>query len=153
MIEIKLNPSQISIKDKSKSKKSLLEKASQILSDSSKISSKIIFDKLYEREKLGSTSVGNGVAIPHARIDGLEHSFLAILVLEEAVDFVNFDDFDVDIIFCLIVPSKDNNNHLELLAAISDKLDKNDIRQLIRKSDTESDIMDCVKSDEINYIK
>ena len=129
MISIKISRAQIILKDTSKSKKSVLERSAQILSDASGIDTKIIFNKLYEREKLGSTSVGNGVAIPHARIDGIKYPFLAVIVLEESVDFVNFDDFDVDIIFCLIVPSDGHNNHLELLAALSEKLDKNEIRQ------------------------
>ncbi len=152
MISIKISQAQIILKDTSKSKKSVLERSAQILSDASGIDTKIIFNKLYEREKLGSTSVGNGVAIPHARIDGIKYPFLAVIVLEESVDFVNFDDFDVDIIFCLIVPNDGHNNHLELLAALSEKLDKNEIRQQIRKTKDESDIIKYIKSNQLNYI-
>ena len=73
MINIKLDDSQISINDNCRSKKSILERLSLLLSKSSGISTDDIFAGLYEREKLGSTSVGNGVAIPHARIKGINH--------------------------------------------------------------------------------
>ena len=68
MIHIKLDDSHISINDNCSSKKSILDKLSQLLSKSSGINVNEIFTGLYEREKLGSTSVGNGVALPHARI-------------------------------------------------------------------------------------
>ena len=78
MINIKLENSQVSINDDCKSKKSILERLSLLLSKSSGIRTDEIFSGLYEREKLGSTSVGNGVAIPHARIKGINLSLIHI---------------------------------------------------------------------------
>ncbi len=134
MINIKLDDSHISINDDSKSKKSILEKASVILSTTTGINKDILFKKLYEREKLGSTSVGNGVALPHARVEGIEHPFISVVILENAIDFDNVDDLDVDIVLCLIVPDKESDNHLELLASLSEVLDQISIRRTLRKA-------------------
>ena len=115
MLKIKFDNSHISINDDSKSKKSVLEKLASILSGTTGIDTDVIFNKLYEREKLGSTSVGNGVALPHARLEGINMPFISVVVLEEAIDFDNIDDFDVDIIVCLIVPYYQTEDHLTLL--------------------------------------
>ena len=104
MIKIKLEDSHISINDESKTKKSILEKISDILSKPSGIKSSVIFNKLYEREKLGSTSIGKGVAIPHARVKDIEYPFVSIIILDEPVDFDNIDDLDVNIV-CLLYTS------------------------------------------------
>tara|TARA_Y100000389_G_C17468592_1_gene528083 strand:- start:4388 stop:4846 length:459 start_codon:yes stop_codon:yes gene_type:complete len=152
MINIKLDDSHISINDNSKSKKSILEKLSEILSKSSGIDTDTIFTKLYDREKLGSTSVGNGVAIPHARIEGIDYPFISIVTLENAVDFDNIDDFDVDIILCIIVPNDDSDNHLQLLASLSEMLDQVDIRQKLRQSRNSEQILQCLKSNSLKFI-
>ena len=71
--------------------------------------------------KLGSTSIGKGVAIPHARLNNIEFPFLSVIILDEAVEFDNIDSLDVDIIVSLIVPEENFNNHLELLANFEHK--------------------------------
>ena len=124
MLNVKLDNSHVTINDDSRTKKSVLEKSASILSTSTGIDVDIIFNKLYEREKLGSTSVGNGVALPHARLKGIDIPFISVVVLEEAVDFDNIDDFDVDIIVCLIVPYEQTEDHLTLLSSLSQILDK-----------------------------
>ena len=106
MIKIKLEDSQVSVNDNCKTKKSILEKISELLSKPSGVNRNDIFTKLYEREKLGSTSVGKGVAIPHARVKNIEHPFLSIMILNEPVDFDNIDSLDVDIIASIIVPDE-----------------------------------------------
>ena len=152
MINIKLDDSHISINDDSKSKKSILEKASLILSNASGIDKDILFNKLYEREKLGSTSVGNGVALPHARIEGIDIPFVSIVILENAIDFDNIDDLDVDIVLCLIVPHDQSNNHLELLACLSEVLDQLSIRRTLRKSRNSEQIINCLRNKKLKFI-
>ena len=152
MINIKLDDSHISINDDSKSKKSILEKASLILSNTSGIDKDILFNKLYEREKLGSTSVGNGVALPHARIEGIDIPFVSIVILENAIDFDNIDDLDVDIVLCLIVPHDQSNNHLELLASLSEVLDQLSIRRTLRKSRNSEQIINCLRNEKLKFI-
>ena len=151
MINIKLDDSHISINDNSKSKKSILEKASIILSTTTGINKDILFKKLYEREKLGSTSVGNGVALPHARVEGIDHPFISVVILENAIDFDNVDDLDVDIVLCLIVPDKESDNHLELLASLSEVLDQISIRRTLRKARNSEQIINCLKTGKLKF--
>jgi PTS system nitrogen regulatory IIA component len=152
MLNIKFDNSHISINDDSKSKKSVLEKLASILSGTMGIDSDIIFNKLYEREKLGSTSVGNGVALPHARLEGINVPFISVVVLEEAIDFDNIDDFDVDIIVCLIVPYDQTEDHLTILASLSQILDNISSRKRIRDSKNSEQIITNLKSQNLNYI-
>tara|TARA_B100001113_G_scaffold188466_1_gene154365 strand:- start:12765 stop:13223 length:459 start_codon:yes stop_codon:yes gene_type:complete len=152
MINIKLDDSHISINDDSKSKKSILEKASLILSNSSGINKDILFNKLYEREKLGSTSVGNGVALPHARVEGIEFPFISVVVLENAIDFDNIDNLDVDIVLCLIVPHENSNNHIELLASLSEVLDQISIRRTLRQARNSEQIINCLRTGKLKFI-
>jgi PTS system nitrogen regulatory IIA component len=152
MLEIKFDNSHVSINDDSKSKKSVLEKLASILSGTTGIDADIIFNKLYEREKLGSTSVGNGVASPHARLDGINMPFISVVVLEEAIDFDNIDDFDVDIVVCLVVPLRQTEDHLTLLSSLSQILDNISNRKKIRDSRNSEQIIASFKSGDLNYI-
>ena len=111
-----------------------------------------IFKKLYEREKLGSTSIGKGVAIPHARIEDIEYPFLSIIILDEPVEFDNIDSLDVDIIVSIIVPEKNYNDHLELLACLSSKLDDPFVRKELRQARNSSQIIKNFQSDQLEYI-
>ena len=152
MLNIKFDNSHISINDDSKSKKSVLEKLASILSGTTGIDTDIIFNKLYEREKLGSTSVGNGVALPHARLEGINVPFISVVVLEEAIDFDNIDDFDVDIVVCLVVPLRQTEDHLTLLSSLSQILDNISNRKKIRDSRNSEQIIASFKSGDLNYI-
>ncbi len=152
MLKIKFDNSHISINDDSKSKKSVLEKLASILSGTTGIDSDTIFNKLYEREKLGSTSVGNGVALPHARLEGINMPFISVVVLEEAIDFDNIDDFDVDIIVCLIVPYDQTEDHLALLSSLSQILDNISNRKKIRDSRNSEQIIASLKSENLYYL-
>jgi PTS system nitrogen regulatory IIA component len=152
MINIKLDDSHISINDNCRSKKSILEKLSQLLSKSSGIHVNEIFTELYEREKLGSTSVGNGVALPHARIRGVEHPFVSIIILDDPIDFDNIDNLDVDIIVCLIVPYEETESHLALLSNLSEILDQISNRKKLRSARNSQQILACLESTELNFI-
>jgi len=152
MIKVKLDDSHVIINDNSKSKKIILEKASEIFYQSSGISKDVIFNKLYEREKLGSTSVGKGVAIPHARIENIDHPYISIILLNDAVEFDNIDDLNVDIIVSIIVPSKDFEEHLKLLSCISEKLDNQEIRKDLRHARNSRDILTILESNNLEFI-
>jgi len=152
MIKIKLDDSHVSVNDICKTKKSILEKISDLLSRSSGVSKDDIFKRLYEREKLGSTSIGKGVAIPHARIEDIEYPFLSIIILDDPVEFDNIDSLDVDIIVSIIVPEKNYNDHLELLACLSSKLDNSTVRKELRQARNSSQIIKNFQSDNLEYI-
>ncbi len=152
MIKIKLDDSHISINDDCKTKKSILEKVSELLCKPSGLDKNKIFEKLYEREKLGSTSLGKGVALPHARIGNIEHPYVSIIILDEAIDFDNVDNLDVDIILSLIVPEECSDDHIELLACLSEKLDDLVIRKNLRLARNSEQIIKYLKSDNLEFI-
>lgn len=99
-----------------------------------------IFDALFEREKLGSTAIGHGCALPHGRIEGLTKPQFATLTLAEPLDFDAPDGEPVDVILGLIVPSasasdtasKAAEQHLQLLATLASFLENEDNRTFLR---------------------
>ncbi|WP_417459478.1 PTS IIA-like nitrogen regulatory protein PtsN [Kordiimonas sp.] len=101
------------------SKKQTIQALSRKLADTLELDSRMVFDKLLERERLGSTGVGKGVAIPHARIDGLERITGLFARLANPIDFDSVDDVPVDIVFMLLAPTDAGADHLKALARIS----------------------------------
>jgi PTS system nitrogen regulatory IIA component len=78
-----------------------------------------IFDTLLERERLGSTGIGNGTAVPHGRVPGLQRIFGYFGRLERPIDFEAIDDQPVDLVFLLLTPDSAGADHLKALARIS----------------------------------
>jgi nitrogen PTS system EIIA component len=90
-----------------------------------------VIERLTERERLGSTGFGNGVAIPHGKVDGLDHVVGLFVQLAEPVDMKAIDDMPVDIIFCLLSPPDAGSEHLKALAQVSRWLrDRNFVAKL-----------------------
>jgi nitrogen PTS system EIIA component len=78
-----------------------------------------LFQRLWEREQLGSTAIGRGIAIPHCKLDGLAHVVLAVGLAPAGVDFGAADDQPVRLFFVVVSPSRSPAEHLQSLAAIS----------------------------------
>jgi nitrogen PTS system EIIA component len=78
-----------------------------------------IVDRLTERERLGSTGFGNAVAIPHGKIEGLDHIVGLFARLAQPIDFQSIDQLPVDIVFCLLSPPDAGADHLKALAQVS----------------------------------
>jgi PTS system nitrogen regulatory IIA component len=91
-----------------------------------------ILNAILQREALGSTGVGQGVAIPHARIAGLGHFFGLFTRLDHAVDFAAVDGQPVDLVFLLLMPAHAGKEHLAALAAISRRLRDRDLARRLR---------------------
>jgi len=83
------------------------------------IDAQTIFDVLWEREKLGTTGVGGGIAIPHGRIAGLENVKAIFAQLKAPIDFEAVDEKPVDLIFLLLAPTDAGADHLHALATVS----------------------------------
>ena len=114
-------------------KKHCLELLSELLARSSPgIEAEEIFAKLFERERLGSTGLGNGVAFPHCRFDGITGSNAAMLKLVEPVEFDSPDDQYVDLVFGLMVPEEVTEGHRGVIAEIAELLDDQDVRCRLR---------------------
>ena len=130
----------------SKSKKNVLELISEIASSISATDKDIVFEKLYEREKLGTTAFGNGIAIPHARIDDLSEAKIIILKLETAIDFNSSDGEKVDLIVSLLAPNNENEMHIKILSKIAEMLDDDFFREKIRSCSDKSEIKAVINS-------
>ena len=130
----------------SKSKKNVLELISKIASSVSATNQDIIFEKLYEREKLGTTAFGNGITIPYARIDLLSEAKIIILVLETAIDFDSSDGEKVDLIISLLAPNNENEIHIKILSKIAEMLDDKYYREKIRNCSNKSEIKSVINS-------
>ena len=93
-----------------------------------------VFDALLEREAAGSTGVGHGVAVPHARLAGMDRLHAVFVRLETPVDFDALDDKPVDLLFALFGPPEAGMEHLRALARVSRLLRQADLREQLRKA-------------------
>ena len=107
---------------------------SQVCEDASNLDSDTVFDSLLERERLGSTGVGNGVAIPHCRLPGCSQTIGLLLKLAQPVDFQAIDKQPVDLVFALLVPEDNPNDHLQTLKAIAERFTHDSFRNELRNA-------------------
>ncbi len=102
------------------SKKRLFGTLAQIISDDQpSLPQDLVFDQLIAREKLGSTGLGGGIAIPHCRVDNCSSAVGCLITLSEAIDFDAPDNQPVDLVFALLVPDGEHQQHLDTLAGIA----------------------------------
>jgi PTS system nitrogen regulatory IIA component len=118
------------------SKKRLLEYiAAGIAADNSEFNADELFNELLARERLGSTGIGYGVAIPHCRSSRCTNITGMLLKLEQTIDFEAIDDEPVDLIFALIVPAEAHDEHLKVLSALAKAFDDPDYRHSLRSAE------------------
>ena len=117
---------------KPSSKKHILEELSKLAEKELNISSRDILENLIKREKLGSTAVGNGIAIPHATEPSLDKPKGFLAILSNGLEFNANDDQPVDIIFLLLAPSNNGSEHLQALASVSRLLRNNELITKLR---------------------
>ncbi len=104
---------------KARSKKQALQELAAQASEITGIKTRTILDKLLDREKLGTTGVGQGIAIPHGKFEELDHVIGLFARLKQPVDFESIDDQPVDLIFVLLAPDPAGAAHLKALARVS----------------------------------
>ena len=110
----------------------------------SEISGEAIEEKLLEREELGSTGIGFGVAIPHARLKDLQSTRAAFVKTRDPVDFNAPDETSVDLIFALLVPEGSNEDYLRLLANLARFFSDADNRELLRNAGSAEEVLDVL---------
>lgn len=126
----------ISHKNAAVSKKRVLQNLATLLaSNTPENDANTIFKALFEREHLGSTGLGKGVALPHARLPHLKHVVGAMVTLPKPISFDAPDGEGVDIIFGLLVPKEDNDRHLTELARLAGLFRQASVCQQIRDAD------------------
>ena len=97
-------------------------------------SSDDIYERLLNRERMGSTGIGEGIAIPHCRLKQCNDTFGVLMQLDTPVDFDAIDRQPVDLIFALLVPEEANDEHLKTLSMLAGKFSNPDYREALRKS-------------------
>lgn len=133
MLDQLLNPKRIHLNADITSKKKALMVLSSLFADNdSELNQNLVFDALTAREKLGSTALENGIAIPHCRFANCQKPQSAILTLSSGVDFDARDEQDVNLLWALIVPEQSTDEHLAILALIAQTLSDADNCQKIR---------------------
>jgi len=118
------------------SKKRAFEEVGFLFESQHGLSRALVTDSLFSRERLGSTGLGNGVAVPHGRIKGLKLPLAAVLLLEQAIGFDAPDNLPVDLLVFLLVPEAATQKHLELLSEIAALLSDDVRREAMRRSGT-----------------
>ena len=132
-----LSPDRIGCGVEARSKKKALEVLSSLLAESAPaLDSRAIFDCFLVRERLGSTGLGFGVALPHGRLAQLEPAMGALLQLQEPVEFDALDDQPVDLLFGLLVPEEATEEHLQLLSLLAEQLGSPTVRERLRAADS-----------------
>lgn len=102
------------------SKKRLFETIARVISeDQPSLPYELVFDQLLAREKLGSTGLGTGIAIPHCRVENCNQPVGCLITLAEPIDFDAPDNQPVDLVFALLVPDGEHQQHLDTLAGIA----------------------------------
>ena len=114
------------------SRKQVLQAMADMAADSTGLDSRSIFDAVLQRERLGSTGVGQGVAIPHARLPGIKQVTGIFARLKTPIDFESIDGRPADLIFMLLAPEDAGAEHLKALARVSRLLRREDVRQRLR---------------------
>ena len=117
------------------SRKRALEVLSELLATAREpLSQRLVFDQLCARERLGSTGLGHGVALPHARVPGLREACGAFIRASDGIDFDADDGARVDLIFGLAVPHESTSEHIEVLAMLARLLSAERMQESLRRA-------------------
>lgn len=114
------------------SKKQLLQDLAEEAARRTGLDARDVFEQLLQRERLGSTGMGEGVAVPHARTAGIEQIFGLFARLSTPIEFEAPDDAPVDLVFLLLAPKEAGADHLKALARVSRIMRNEDVRENLR---------------------
>lgn len=127
-----LPPENVLLDSESGSKKRVFERVGLLFENSHKIARSEVFDSLFAREKLGSTGLGLGVAIPHGRVKGLRDAVAAFIKTDTPIPFDAPDGQPVNLIFVLLVPERATDLHLQLLGELAQMFSTPDFRERLQ---------------------
>jgi PTS system nitrogen regulatory IIA component len=122
------------------SKKQALQELAKLAAPVTNLPEHAIFDVLFAREKLGTTGVGHGIAIPHGKVENLDHVYGFFARLEKPIDFEAIDQKPVDLLFMLLAPADAGADHLKALAKVSRMFRNPAFCEKLRKSTDEKSI-------------
>ncbi len=130
-----LPPAQVRVSVDATSKKRAFEEAGLLFESLHGLSRALITDSLFARERLGSTGLGHGVAIPHGRIKGLKAPMAAVFQLAQPIGFDAPDEMPVGLLIFLLVPEAATQKHLEILSEIAELLSDSVLREKLKACD------------------
>lgn len=123
------------------SKKRVFEQAGLLFESHLGVARSVIFDSLFAREKLGSTGLGQGIAIPHGRIKGLKQAAGAFIRLQHPVPFDSPDGRPVNLLFVLLVPEQATEQHLQILSELAQRFSERTFREALGLAASADDIV------------
>ncbi len=129
-----IEPDRVIFAARTSNKQQLLQDLASRAAALLNLDSQTIFMALQSREELGSTGLGNGIALPHARIEGLDRLFGMFMRLNRPIHFDSIDDNPVDLVFLLLIPPAAGSEHLAALACISRYLREEKFAARLRKA-------------------
>jgi len=130
------------------SKKKLLEYLAEKAATELTLQQNKVYNKLLERERLGSTGLGKGIAVPHARLTNLHAPHACLVKLHDAIDYDASDKQKVDLVFGLFIPEHSTEQHLQILAALARIFSQKSVTEAIRISTTPEEIIDIIAQSE-----
>ncbi len=141
-----LSPAQVLVQVDATSKKRAFEEAGLLFENLHGLSRSLVTDSLFSRERLGSTGLGHGVAIPHGRIKGLKAPMAAVLQLAQPIGFDAPDELPVGLLIFLLVPEAATQKHLETLSEIAEMLSDARLREELLASDDATELHRLIAS-------
>ncbi|MES1983188.1 MAG: PTS sugar transporter subunit IIA [Pseudomonadota bacterium] len=120
--------------NESTSKKRVFERVGILFENTQQIARSQVFDSLFTREKLGSTGLGQGIAIPHGRIKGIRDAIAAFVKTQTPIPFDAPDGLPVNLIFVLLVPERATDLHLQLLSELAQMFSTREFRERLQNS-------------------
>ncbi|MBU6467689.1 MAG: PTS sugar transporter subunit IIA [Betaproteobacteria bacterium] len=118
------------------SKKRLFEQIGILFENHNQLSRSLVYDALFNREKLGSTGLGHGFALPHGRLKGLKNPLCSFIRLNNSIPFESPDGQNVKMVFVLLVPDHANEHHLKLLSEIAEMFSDDALREKLESTDS-----------------
>jgi len=132
------------------SKKRVLELLGSLLADTAPdLTQDSVFDRLLERERLGSTGLGHGIALPHARMRNIDQAYGAFIQLQQGVEFDAIDNKPVDLLFALLVPEAATQEHLQLLATLAEMFSNQEFCAGLRGATTPDELLKRLTRQEV----
>ena len=143
-----LSPQRIFLDTEVSSKKKLLQLIANIVADQTQLAESLIYSNLLNRERLGSTGLGHGFAVPHARLENLDKTIGCLFRLKEPVNFEAPDNQPVDLVFTIIIPQEATEEHLVILSSLARIFSQTDVCEAIRGATSKDEIAQIIKSAE-----
>ena len=143
-----LSPQRIFLDVEISSKKKLLELIANIVADQTRLAESTIYNNLLNRERLGSTGLGQGFAVPHARLENLDETVGCFFRLKDPVNFEAPDHQPVDLLFTIVIPEEATEEHLLILSSLAGIFSQTDVCEAIRNAGSRDEIAQIINSAE-----